>query len=187
MLTKCIQSVLQKRGGVYNQTQRGKLPHTGGEMAKYEKVISFRFEKNIVDMIDWLIDYKSEKLKSSDGAPANLNKTDIVELAIKNLYYITLGNSRDADVVDRINTFVNDSVNHSMNAFNRRIEELLFIVKKIELGNKVLYRSPSVLPPPNDIDQAIRILVNERSGWNDALDEYMLNAWRSNKIKNHLK
>ena len=156
-------------------------------MAKYEKVISFRFEKNIVDMIDWLIDFRSKELKRSDGEQIKLSKTDIVEMAIRNLYYITLGNSRDADVVERLNTFVKDSVNHSMNALNSRIDELTFIVKKIELGNKVLYRSPSVLPPPNDIDQAIRILVNEKSGWNDALDEYMLNAWRSNQIKNHLK
>ena len=156
-------------------------------MAKYEKVISFRLEKNIVDMIDWLINHKSEELKRSDGETVKLSRTDIVEMAIRNLYYISVGNSRDADVVERLNIFVKDSVNHSMNALNSRIDELTFIVKKIELGNKVLYRSPSVLPPPNDIDQAIRILVNERSGWNDALDEYMLNAWRSNKIKNHLK
>ena len=156
-------------------------------MAKYEKVISFRLEKNIVDMIDWLINNKSEELKRSDGELIKLNRTDIVEMAIRNLYYISVGNSRDADVVERINIFVKDSVNYSMNAINRKIDELLFISKKIELGNKVLYRSPSVLPPPKDIDQAIRILVNEDSGWNDALDEYMLNAWRSNQIKNHIK
>ena len=154
-------------------------------MAKNDNVLTIRLSEDVIAKFEALIEDEVSSAQRMNVKPKG--KKELIEDAIRELYYKKINKTQDADVVERINGLVKDSVNYSMNAINRKIDELLFISKKIELGNKVLYRSPSVLPPPKDIDQAIRILVNEDSGWNDALDEYMLNAWRSNQIKNHIK
>ena len=154
-------------------------------MAKNDNVLTIRLSEDVIAKFEALIEDEVSSAKRMNVKPKG--KKELIEDAIRELYYKKINKTQDADVVDRINVLVKDSVNNSINTINKKIDELLFISKKIELGNKVLYRSPSVLPPPKDIDQAIRILVNEDSGWNDALDEYMLNAWRSNQIKNHLK
>ena len=60
---------------------------------------------------------------------------------------------------------------------SRRIDRILFLAMKNDLGNKVLYRSPSVLPAPDDVTQAVRIIVNEDSRWNTALETYMKDRW----------
>ena len=58
--------------------------------------------------------------------------------------------------------------------------------KKIkDYGNKIFYRSPSVLPSPKDRAEAISIIVNEPSRWDDALEEYMKKKWMSEKEHVH--
>ena len=62
------------------------------------------------------------------------------------------------------------------------------MAKKNELGNKLLYRSPSMVPSPPSINEAINIIVNEESRWNNALEEYMYTEYSKDKLeKYHLK
>ena len=103
-----------------------------------------------------------------------MTKTEIVAEAIKELYYKSINKTQDADVVGRISMTVDDKVNASMHQLQSKIDQILFLVNKLDLGTKVLYRSPSVLPPPKNTKQAINILINEQSGWYNALEEYMM-------------
>lgn len=64
-----------------------------------------------------------------------------------------------------------------------KIDQILYLVNKLDLGTKVLYRSPSVLPPPKSIEQAINIIVNERSGWYSAIEEHMMSKLKKDNEK----
>ena len=154
-------------------------------MANSEKVIGFRFDEDILEKLDYLMEDNLKESERMNVTPKS--KKEFFEDGIRELYFKKINQSRDADVSGRINDLIDDKVNVSIKNLNRKIDELLFISKKMELGNKLLYRSPNIIPPPTNIKDCIEVIVDERSGWNDALDEYMLNAWRSNKIKNHLK
>lgn len=154
-------------------------------MAKNDNVLTIRLSEDVIAKFEVLMNDELATAQRTNENPKG--KKEIIEDAIKELYYKRINKTQDADVVDRINGLVNDSVNNSMISINRKIDEILFVIKKIELGNKLIYRSPGIIPPPTNINDCIEVIVNERSGWNDALDEYMLSAWRSNLIKNHLK
>ena len=154
-------------------------------MAKNDNVLTIRLSEDVIAKFEVLMNDELATAQRTNENPKG--KKEIIEDAIKELYYKRINKTQDADVVDRVNGLVKDSVNNSMISINRKIDEILFVIKKIELGNKLIYRSPGIIPPPTNINDCIEVIVNERSGWNDALDEYMLNAWRSNLIKNHLK
>lgn len=154
-------------------------------MANSEKVLGFRFDEDVLDKLNYLMEDNLKESERMNVEPKT--KKDFFEDGIRELYFKKINKTQDADVVDRIGGIVEDKVSTSMSSIQRKIDELLFISKKMELGNKLIYRSPGIIPPPTNIKDCIEVIVDERSGWNDALDEYMLSAWRSNKIKNHLK
>ena len=154
-------------------------------MANSEKVLGFRFDQDVLEKLNYLIEDDLKESERMNITPKT--KKDFFEEGIKELYFKKINKTQDADVVDRIGGIVEDKVSLSMISIQRKIDELLFLSKKMELGNKLIYRSPNIIPPPTNIKDCIEVIVDERSGWNDALDEYMLNAWRSNQIKNHIK
>ncbi len=78
---------------------------------------------------------------------------------------------------------VDDRVNASMNNLQSKIDQILYMVNKLDLGTKVLYRSPSVLPPPKSTQQAISIIVNEQSGWYNAIEEHMMSKLKKDNEK----
>ena len=101
-------------------------------------------------------------------------RTEIIQEAINELYYKMINKTMDADVVGRISMTVDDRVSASMNNLQSKIDQILYLVNKLDLRTKVLYRSPSVLPPPKSVEQAINIIVKERSDWYSAIEEHTM-------------
>ena len=150
-------------------------------MDKYERTTSFRFPEDIYNKLDILFEYYSNEAKRIGGKEKT--RTEIIQEAINELYYKMINKTRDADVVGRISMTVDDRVSASMNNLQSKIDQILYLVNKLDLGTKVLYRSPSVLPPPKSIEQAINIIVNERSGWYSAIEEHMMSKLKKDDGK----
>lgn len=141
-------------------------------MNKNEKTTSIRFSPDIDSKISWLLENDRTNSKRTGMKPSN--RTQIIEEAISQYYYSRINETRDADVVGRISQTIDDKVNASMNNLHGKIDQILYLVNKLDLGTKVLYRSPSVMPAPKDVDQAIRIISNEESKWYNAIEEIMM-------------
>lgn len=138
---------------------------------KENRVMSFRFDDHILSKIDYLMEEDKKKLAKM-GIPPRTRK-ELIEGIIENYYLREITKTRDPDVVKRIEMMVNDAADTRFKEIEGKINELLYLTIKSDLGKKVLYRSPSVLPAPKDIDQAVRILVNEESAWDNALEKIM--------------
>ena len=141
-------------------------------MNKNEKTTSIRFSPDIDSKISWLLENDRTNSKRTGMKPSN--RTQIIEEAISQYYYSRINETRDADVVGRISQTIDDKVNASMNNLHGKIDQILYLINKLDLGTKVLYRSPSVMPAPKDVDQAIRIISNEESKWYNAIEEIMM-------------
>ena len=141
-------------------------------MNKNEKTTSIRFSPDIDSKISWLLENDRTNSKRTGMKPSN--RTQIIEEAISQYYYSRINETKDADVVGRISQTIDDKVNASMNNLHGKIDQILYLVNKLDLGTKVLYRSPSVMPAPKDVDQAIRIISNEESKWYNAIEEIMM-------------
>ena len=147
------------------------------KMSNYDKISSFRFSESVYQKLDDLMDYYAEDAKRIGGKPKN--KTEIVEEAIKELYFKMINTTQDGDVVDRVNRLVNDQVNVKIENLQRKVDRILYLAVKNDFGNKLVYRSPSIIPPPPDMDDAIEIIVDEESGWDNALEEYLMSAMKN--------
>ena len=146
-------------------------------MSNYDKISSFRFSESVYQKLDDLMDYYAEDAKRIGGKPKN--KTEIVEEAIKELYFKMINTTQDGDVVDRVNRLVNDQVNVKIENLQKKIDRILYLAVKNDFGNRLVYRSPSIIPPPPDMDDAIEIIVDEESGWDNALEEYLMSAMKN--------
>ena len=141
-------------------------------------VLTVRLDGDCLTKLDKLLQFEkteAKRIRKPEGG-----KKEIIEEAIRDLYYKKINKTQDSDVVGRISMTVDDKVNTSMNSLQGKIDQILYLVNKLDLGTKVLYRSPSVLPPPKDTQQAIRIITNEQSGWYNAIEEYMMSKLVSN-------
>lgn len=143
-------------------------------MDKYERTTSFRFPEDIYSKLDILFDYYSNEAKRIGGKEKT--KTEIVEEAINELYYRMINRTQDADTVDRITRTINDTVNVSVNRLQSKIDEILFLSIKNDLGNKLLYRSPDFIKCPADREKALDMIIDEKTEWDEALEEAMMNA-----------
>ena len=150
-------------------------------MDKYERTTSFRFPEDTYSKLDILFEYYSNEAKRIGGKEKI--RTEIIQEAINELYYKMINKTVDADVVGRISMTVDDRVSASMNNLQSKIDQILYIANKLDLGTKVLYRSPSVLPPPKSTQQAISIIVNEQSGWYNAIEEHMMSKLKKDDEK----
>ncbi len=153
-------------------------------MANSEKVIGFRFDEDILKKLDYLI-MVDEKQAKRMGV-ASRSRKEIIEEAVKNYYFKKINETQDADVVERINELIADHVGAAMNRVINDIEEILFLAIKNDLGNKVFYRSPSVLPSPESRQEAIDVITEEESRWDMALEEYMHSKWISEDVHTHV-
>jgi len=152
-------------------------------MSKENTVISFRFDESISEKLDFLVEKENEKLRRFSLKP--ITRKRVMEQIIKEQYYRHINNSQDADVVERINGLITDQVKAAMSGIIENIEEILFLCIKNDLGNRVFYRSPSVLPAPKDKAQALRVILNETSMWDLALEEYMYRKWNHESTHSH--
>ena len=143
-------------------------------MAKNDNVLTVRLDGDCLTKLDKLLEFEkaeAKRIRKPEGG-----KKDIIEEAIRDLYYKKINKTQDADVVGRISQTVDDKVNVSMNNLHGKIDQILYLVNKLDLGTKVLYRSPSIMPAPKDVDQAIRIITNEESKWYNAIEEIMTSS-----------
>ncbi len=153
-------------------------------MKRSEKTTSIRFNPDIDYKLAWL---REEDERTSRRTGVNpRNRTQIIEEAIKLYYFKKLNETQDPDVVERINELITDQVKAAMNVVLRDIEEILFLAIKNDLGNKVFYRSPSVLPAPESRQEAIDVITEEESRWDMALEEYMHIKWKSEDVHTHV-
>ncbi len=144
-------------------------------MPNNENVLTVRLNEEILNKLNVLLKDEKENAERTGAKPKG--KKEIVEDAIRDLYFKKINETMDADVVERIGGIIDDQVKTSMINFKKELDEILYLVTKNDLGNRVLYRSPSVLPAPKDIAQAIRVIVNENSKWDQALDQYLTKEW----------
>ena len=153
-------------------------------MKRSEKTTSIRFNPDINYKLAWL---REEDERTSRRTGVNpRNRTQIIEEAVKLYYFKKLNETQDPDVVERINELITDQVKAAMNVVLRDIEEILFLAIKNDLGNKVFYRSPSVLPAPESRQEAIDVITEEESRWDMALEEYMHIKWKSEDVHTHV-
>lgn len=152
-------------------------------MNKNEKPTSFRLSPETETKLAWIME-EDRKLSKRVGVKPR-NRSQILEKAIEDLYFRMINDTQDADIVKRISSMIDDKVNSSMNNLKKTIDEIWFYSKKHDLGNKLLFRSPGILPPPPSITDAINIIVNEESGWNNALEEYMYETNNKEKFERY--
>ena len=153
-------------------------------MKRSEKTTSIRFNPDIDYKLAWL---REEDERTSRRTGVNpRNRTQIIEEAVKLYYFKKLNETQDPDVVERINELITDQVKAAMNVVLRDIEEILFLAIKNDLGNKVFYRSPSVLPAPESRQEAIDVITEEESRWDMALEEYMHIKWKKEDVHTHV-
>lgn len=143
---------------------------------KEDRVMSFRFDDHVLSKIDYLMEEDKKKMERLGIRPRT--RKQLVEGIIEDYYLRYITKSRDPDVVKRIANMVDDAADIRFKGIEDKIDQLLYLTNKLDLGTKVLYRSPSVLPAPKDVEQAIRIITNEESKWYNAIDEIMINRIR---------
>lgn len=143
-------------------------------MDKYERTTSFRFPEDIYNKLDILYEYYAKEANRIGGKEKT--KTEIMQDAVNELYYKMINKTQDADTVGRINQTINDRVNASMNNLEKKVDEILYLSIKNDLGNKLLYRCQGFLTPPDDIEEALDMIIEEESDWDTALEEAMMNV-----------
>ncbi len=159
------------------------IASVASEMKRSEKTTSIRFSQHISLKLQWLMERSKEQSIRIGVQP--MNRTEIIEEAIKYYYFKIINETRDPDVIERISETVHGEVNTSLRNLHQKVDEILYLAIKNDLGNKVFYRSPSVLPSPKDKQEAIGIIVNEPSRWNDALEEYLMKKWMNEEDHTH--
>ena len=145
-------------------------------MGNNENVLTVRLSEDVIGKLDVLLKDEIEKADRMGVKPAG--RKEIVEEAIKSLYFKRINSKQDADVVERVAEMVHDEVGVSMNNLHRKIDEILFLTIKNDYGNKLLYRSPSVLPVPRNTAEVMYTIENEKSKWDLALEEFMNREWQ---------
>ena len=146
---------------------------------KENRVMSFRFEDHVLNKIDYLMQEDKKKLEKMGIKPRT--RKELVEGIIDDYYLRYITKTRDPDILKRIDLMVEDTANNRFKGIEDKIDELLFLAIKSDLGKRVFYRSPSVLPAPKSKRQALNIILNETSMWDEALEEYMRDKSAGNR------
>ena len=149
---------------------------------KENRVMSFRFDDHVLSKIDYLMEEDKKKLEKLGIKPRT--RKEVVEGIVDDYYLHYITKTRDPDVLKRIEFMVNDAAETRFKGIEEKIDELLFLAIKINIGNKLIYRSPSLIPAPRDKAEAICI-IKEPSRWNDALDEYLVDLLNRKPISSY--
>ena len=144
------------------------------------KVYSFRFSENTLNEIDYLLE-DDRKIAWDDRRKAK-NRLEIVEDAINEKYLRRVNQIQGDELKDHIRRIISEEISEQTREMKQQLERMLYLTIKNDYGNKLLYRSPGIIPPPPSIRDSINIIVNEESGWNNALEEYMYTVWDKHKL-----
>ena len=147
------------------------------------KVYSFRFSENTLNQIDYLLE-DDRKIAWNDRRKAK-NRLEIVEDAINEKYLRRVNQIQGNELKDQIGNIISKEMEEQLREIKQQMDEVLYFTIKNDYGNKLLYRSPGIIPPPPYMDDAIEIIVDEESGWNNALEEYMYTVWDKKKLKKY--
>lgn len=139
-----------------------------------KKVMSFRFSDPIIEKIDYLIRENETEMKKLGLKP--MTRKQIIEECIQDYYLRKINNDKDPDTMDRISIMVNDAADLRFSKMKRVLDEILFLVIKHDIGNKMFFRSTGILPPCPEKSEAVS-LFGEESRWDNALQEYMNQKW----------
>lgn len=63
-----------------------------------------------------------------------------------------------------------------MNNLEKKIDEILYLSIKNDLGNKLLYRCPNFIKCPSDRERALDMITEEETEWDIVLEEAMMYA-----------
>lgn len=138
---------------------------------KENRVMSFRFEDHILNKVDWLVDKENEKLKGLGIKPKT--RKQVIEEIIEKYYFDIINESRDPDVVNRISNMVKDQADIHYDALRKRLDEILFLVIKNDLGNKVLYDNSDLMPQTVNEQRAYEMINRKDCFWDEVLNSYM--------------
>ena len=101
---------------------------------------------------------EEDKKKLAKMGIAPRTRKELIEGIIENYYLREITKTRDPDVMKRIGLIVEDAADTKFKGIEEKIDELLFLAIKNDLGNRVFYRSPSVLPAPSSKRQALEVI-----------------------------
>ena len=140
-----------------------------------KKVMSFRFEDPIIEKIDYLVDQDKENMEKLGLKPKT--RKQIIEEAIRDYYLRKINDNMDPDTMDQIALMIDDAADVRFNKFKRTIDEILFLVIKNDLANKILLNSEGV-PEPHPLDNyAMSEIAKKECRWNRLLQDYMTSNW----------
>ena len=95
------------------------------------------------------------------------------EQIIEKYYFDIINESRDPDVVNRISNMVKDQTDIHYDALRKRLDEILFLAIKNDLGNKVLYDNSDLMPQTVNERRAYEMINRKDSFWDEALNSYI--------------
>jgi hypothetical protein len=136
-----------------------------------KKVMSFRFEDSIIEKIDYLMEEDKKEMERIGLKPRT--RKEILEEAIRDYYLRKINGSKDPDTMDRISLMVDDAADARFSNMKRVMDEILFLVMKNDLANKILLNSEGV-PKPHPLDSiAANEVIRGECKWNEILQDYM--------------
>ncbi|MBR4461573.1 MAG: hypothetical protein IKS51_03220 [Erysipelotrichaceae bacterium] len=136
-----------------------------------KKVMSFRFEDPIIDKIDYLIEEDKENMKRLGLKPST--RKQIIEEAIRDYYLRKINGSSDPDTMDRIRLMIDDAADERFGKMKRTLDEILLLVIKNDLANRILLNSDCVPDPHPLISIAASEIVKGECRWDEVLQDYM--------------
>ena len=136
-----------------------------------KKVMSFRFEDPIIDKIDYLIEEDKENMKRLGLKPST--RKQIIEEAIRDYYLRKINGSSDPDTMDRIRLMIDDAADERFGKIKRTLDEILFLVIKNDLANRILLNSDCVPEPHPLISVAAGEMAKGECRWDEVLQDYM--------------
>ena len=136
-----------------------------------KKVMSFRFEDPIIEKIDYLMEEDKKEMEQIGLKPRT--RKEILEEAIRDYYLRKINGSKDPDTMDRISLMVDDAADARFSSMKRVMDEILFLVMKNDLANKILLNSEGV-PEPHPLGSyAAGDIANKECKWDEVLQNYM--------------
>ena len=138
---------------------------------KENRVMSFRFDDHILSKIDYLMEEDKKKLAKMGIAPRT--RKELIEGIIGDYYLRYITKSRDPDVMKRIEMMVNEATDIRFKDIEEKIDELLFLSIKNDLGNKVFYEYSGTMPDPESRQKTFDMIAEKGTLWDEALDDYL--------------
>ena len=136
-----------------------------------KKVMSFRFEDPIIEKIDYLMEEDKRNMEKFNLKPRS--RKEIIEEAVRDYYLRKINSSKDPDTMERISIMVDDAADVRFTSIKRVLDEILFLVMKNDLANRIILNGDG-LPEPHPLEsRAAGQIINGKCEWDEVLQNYM--------------